>query len=164
MVTVDNKPVVKEIAKNPTRNRKHRIPDYIKTLINQVDGDYLVPLSGIKVYKEWMKLQKANGMSPITFHDLRHLNASVMAVLRIPDKYAQERGGWKTDDVMKKVYTQTFSEERVKVDDKMDTYFNGLVYNKNELENEKYITFLRLFNLKDNKKSKDLFKQLNSNN
>ena len=52
----------------------------------------------------------------------------------------------------------------VKVDDKMDTYFNGLVYNKNELENEKYITFLRLFNLKDNKKSKDLFKQLNSNN
>lgn len=163
MVTVDNKPVVKEIAKNPTRNRKHRIPEYIKTLIDQVGGDYLVPMSGIKVYKKWIKLQKANGMSPITFHDLRHLNASVMAVLRIPDKYAQERGGWKTDDVMKKVYTQTFSEERVKVDDKMDSYFNDLVYNNTDEDTEKYRTFLRLFNLKDNKKSKDLFKQLNNN-
>ena len=164
IVTVDNKPIVKEIAKNPTRNRKHRIPDYIKTLINQVDGDYLVPMSGIKVYKEWIKLQKANGMSPITFHDLRHLNASVMAALRIPDKYAQERGGWKTDDVMKKVYTQTFAEERVKVDDKMDSYFNDLVYNKADADKEKYQTFLQLFNLEDSKKSKALFDQLNNQN
>ena len=93
MVTVNNQPLVKEIAKNPTRNRKHRIPDYIKTLIQKVEGDYLVPMSASKIYKEWIKLQKANNMSPITFHDLRHLNASVMALLHIPDKYAQERGG-----------------------------------------------------------------------
>lgn len=164
MVTVDNKPVVKEIAKNPTRNRKHRIPDYIKTLIDKAEGDYLVPMSGIKIYKEWIKIQKANGLSPITFHDLRHLNASIMAALRIPDKYAQERGGWKTDDVMKKVYTQTFAEERVKVDDKMDSYFNNLVYNKIDTGKEKYIAFLQLFNLEDNKKSRSLFDQLNSKN
>lgn len=164
MVTVDNKPVIKEIAKNPTRNRKHRIPDYIKVLIQQVDGDYLVPMSGIKVYKEWIKLQKANDMSPITFHDLRHLNASVMALLHIPDKYAQERGGWKTDDVMKKVYTQTFAEERVKVDDKMDSYFNNLVYNETDQDNEKYRTFLQLFNLVDSDSTRAMFNQLNSQN
>ena len=62
----------------------------------------------------------------MTFHDLRHLNASVMAALRIPDKYAQERGGWKSDKIMKTVYTQTFSEIRTAVDDKIDGYFDNI--------------------------------------
>lgn len=48
----------------------------------------------------------------MTFHDLRHLNASVMAALRIPDKYAQERGGWKSDKIMKK-YTPRPSPKSV---------------------------------------------------
>ena len=51
-----------------------------------------------------------------------------MALLRIPDKYAQERGGWKSDYIMKKVYTQTFPEERVKVDNTIDHYFEGLMH------------------------------------
>jgi len=157
IVMVDNKPVIKEIAKNPTRNRKHRIPDYIKSLIDKVDGDYLVPLSGTKIYKEWIKIQKKNNMNPITFHDLRHLNASVMALLKIPDKYAQERGGWKTDDVMKKVYTQTFAEERVKVDDKMDSYFNSFVQPTENTNDAKYKSFLELFNLQDSEHSRTLF-------
>ena len=63
----------------------------------------------------------------MTFHDLRHVNASVMALLNIPDKYAQERGGWKTDTVMKKVYTHTFSTERIMVDDTVDDYFGRIV-------------------------------------
>lgn len=50
-----------------------------------------------------------------------------MALLRIPDKYAQERGGWKSDKVMKNIYMQTFSEEREKVDDIIDGYFDRLM-------------------------------------
>ena len=127
IVDVNNKAVTKKMAKNPTRNRKHRIPFYIKKLIDQVDGDVLVPLSAHTIYHKWIRLQIKNGMEPITFHDLRHLNASVMALLRIPDKYAQERGGWKSDQVMNNVYMQTFSEERVKVDNIMDGYFDSLL-------------------------------------
>lgn len=68
----------------------------------------------------------------MTFHDLRHLNASIMALLRIPDKYAQERGGWSSDRVMKRVYTHTFSEEREKVDETIDHYFEDLLGVKKE--------------------------------
>ena len=160
IVTVGSKPVVKQMAKNPTRNRKHRIPEYIKNLIAKVEGDYLVPMSGAQLYKGWVTLQKKNEMEPITFHDLRHLNASIMAVLHIPDKYAQERGGWKTDIVMKKVYTQTFPEERVKVDDTVDSYFNNLVYVDSDIDNKKYSAFLTLFELRDNEKSKAYFREL----
>lgn len=49
-----------------------------------------------------------------------------MAMLRIPDKYAQEQGGWKTDQVMKKIYTQTFPDERVQVGKTIDKYLKVL--------------------------------------
>ena len=38
----------------------------------------------------------------------------------------RERGGWKSDKIMKKVYTQTFSEIRTAVDDKIDGYFDNI--------------------------------------
>ena len=58
-----------------------------------------------------------------TFHDLRHLNASVMLALGVPDKYAMERGGWSSNNVLKSVYQHTFSTERKQVDDRIDRYF-----------------------------------------
>lgn len=68
---------------------------------------------------------KRNNLPHMTFHDLRHVNASVMALLQIPDKYAMERGGWKTDSTMKGVYTHTFSKARKDVDETIDSYFES---------------------------------------
>ncbi len=58
-----------------------------------------------------------------------------MALLRVPDKYAMERGGWKTDQVMKKVYTHTFSDERERVDELVDSYFEGKM--QHEMQHKK---------------------------
>ena len=80
-------------------------------------------MSASTIYHKRKQLLRKNNLPDITFHDLRHVNASVMALLRIPDKYAQERGGWKTDHIMKSVYQQTFSEERKNVDKIINTYF-----------------------------------------
>ena len=128
-VTVNNKLVTKKQAKTESRKRKHKIPEYIQNLIDQTDPntDKLVTLSSQAIHHRFTRLLKANGLPHMTFHDLRHVNASVMALLRIPDKYAQERGGWKTDAVMKKVYTHTFSEERHNVDQTIDNYFNSFL-------------------------------------
>lgn len=134
VVDVGNGTVRKTEGKNPTRNRRRRIPPYIMNLIEKVEGDVLVPISGRALYHRWIRLQDEHGMEHITFHDLRHLNASVMALLRIPDKYAQERGGWKSDNVMKKIYMQTFPEEREKVDDMIDHYFEDIM--QHEIQHE----------------------------
>lgn len=120
-------PVRKAIGKNDYRNRRHRIPPYIKQLIENIDGDILVPFKSWELSHKWTQLLKKNGLPHMTFHDLRHVNASVMALLRIPDKYAQERGGWKSDKIMKKVYQQTFSDERERVDDVIDRYFEDKI-------------------------------------
>lgn len=123
MVVVDNQDLVKPDAKVPTRKRTHHIPEHIRKLIEAVPGDVLVPMTPNAIYKKWVRLQKNAGLDPVSFHDLRAVSASVMALLRIPDKYAQERGGWKTDTVMKRTYMQTFSPERIKVDNVIDAYF-----------------------------------------
>ena len=50
-----------------------------------------------------------------------------MAELNIPTNYAQERGGWKTDNTMKNVYTHTFVAGRQKADNEVNEYFNQLI-------------------------------------
>lgn len=126
LVHVGGKDVRKDMAKEITRNRRHRMPEHIKNLVDQVDGDIIVPISEKALSYRFKKCMQSNGLD-ITFHDLRHINASLMAMLRIPDKYAQERGGWKTDHIMKSVYTETFTEERQRVDGIVDDYFQKLL-------------------------------------
>lgn len=135
VVDVDGKPVVKYNMKEEARTRKHRLPEYIVQLVDACDGDYIVPLSGQAIYKRWSRLLEKHGLPHMTFHDLRHVNASVMLMLNIPDKYAMERGGWKTDKTMKKVYQNTFSTERIAVDNKVNNYFESIM--QHEMQHEK---------------------------
>jgi integrase len=90
-----------------------------------------VKLNRKQVYGRFKKLMKGAGYG-ITFHDLRHINASVMAALGIPDIYAMERGGWSNTTTLRTVYQQTFTDERQKVDAQIDGYFMELyrAYNK----------------------------------
>ena len=62
----------------------------------------------------------------MTFHDLRHINASIMLALGVPDKYAMERGGWSTPSTFKNVYQHTFTAEREETDKKIDNYMDDL--------------------------------------
>lgn len=153
------KQVVKNKGKQPTRNRTLRIPDYIKKLIDQVETDQLVPITVPTLSKRWARLVARSGIPKMTFHDLRHVNASVMALLMIPDKYAQDRGGWKSDHIMKSVYQQTFSSERELVDQQIDDYMSKkLLGNPSEDRNgKKYKCWLELFDLKDSPENKKIF-------
>ena len=136
VVNVANKSVIKETAKAEKRIRKHEIPDYIMNLIEGQEtykyyvesgkDSFLIPLSSMQIYKRYKRVISKGGID-ITFHQLRHLNASVMLMLGVPDKYAMERGGWKTPHTMKSVYQHTFSNERKIVDKKIDDYFNKLL-------------------------------------
>ena len=127
MVDVDGHPTVKDAAKAEMRKRRHRLPPYIQELLAKTphQSEFIVTFNHEKIYKRFKKLCRQNDLD-LTFHDLRHLNASIMLQLNIPEKYAMERGGWKTPNVMKDVYQHTFSSERIEVDDKMDSYFENM--------------------------------------
>ncbi|MSS90147.1 tyrosine-type recombinase/integrase [Eisenbergiella tayi] len=161
VVHVGGKDISKKQAKEYTRTRRHRIPSYIKLLIDNVQTDQLVTMSGKAVSNKFSRLLKKNNLPHISFHDLRHVNASVMAMLKIPDKYAQERGGWKTDAVMKKTYMQTFSEERQRVDNIIDDYFERQIsMNENVSESlPGYTEWLKAMGLKDTPSIRDKYQK-----
>lgn len=127
VVDVDNKPVIKESMKEYNRTRRHLVPPYIMELIDQCPNDFIITLNSYSIYYRWKRILAKNNLPPMPFHDLRHVSASVMHLLGIPDKYAMERGGWKTDATMKSVYQNIFTEERIEVDKKIDSYFESII-------------------------------------
>ena len=126
---------LREGCKTEKSARTLQLPDYILELIKAIphenDTDQILQITPRALYGRFKRRVKKYGID-MTFHDLRHLNASVMLMLGIPDKYAMERGGWATDNILKSVYQQTFSAERLKVDAKIDDYFNSIVKKKSD--------------------------------
>lgn len=155
----ENNEVVKNKGKQPSRDRTLRIPPYIKGLIDKVETDRLVTITGTALSKRFSKLIKNAGIPHMTFHDLRHVNASVMSLLNIPDQYAQDRGGWKTDSIMKSVYMQTFSSEREEVDRRIDNYMHDVIFDDSAKMryDKKYQCWLELFDKKDTKSNRKYF-------
>ena len=98
---------------------------YQAYLKSGTDGP-LIDLTIAQIQGRWKRLSKKHDLN-LTFHGLRHMNASIMALLNVPEKYAMERGGWKTPHVMKSVYQHTFSDARKQVDDTIDSYFENLL-------------------------------------
>lgn len=127
VIHVNRQDIRKSGAKEQKRVRAYNIPPYIETLIDQIDGDVIIPMSGSAIRHRLKRLLAANNLPHISFHRLRHINASVMAMLHIPEKTANERGGWSSDYTRKQVYTHTFSEERSNADKKIDAYFEGII-------------------------------------
>ena len=129
VVTVGGEHIEKHQTKTIESTRQIRLPERIQWLISTLPEDqlYLTPLSGQAIYKRFSRLLERNGIEHMSFHDLRHMNASVMLALGIPDKYAMERGGWSSTSVMKSVYQHTFTAERQAVDDKIDHYFSSIL-------------------------------------
>lgn len=135
VVDVDGVPTEKKKAKVASRNRVLACPEYIMELIKRTTGykDYLsgkcfdAYLCQLPEYTIRRKLLKI--LPGMTFHQLRHLNASVMLELGIPEKYAMERGGWSTPHTMKTVYQHTFSSERSRVDTAIDDFFCTKLHN-----------------------------------
>lgn len=127
VVDVNGKAVRKPGGKEEKRPRVFDLPPYIKQLINRVDGDIIEPRSAHAINQRFQRVLRSNGLQPMRFHDLRHLNASLMADLSIPTPIAQERGGWKTDSTMKRVYTHTFDESRRAADKMIDSVFENAI-------------------------------------
>lgn len=117
--------VRKEGGKEEERTRCLDIPPYIAQLIDQVPGDVLCPLTVRQIERRFQNLLAANGLPHMTFHQLRHLNASIMAMLGVQKEIARQRGGWKTNYTMDRVYTHVFDAPRQQDDALIDSYISG---------------------------------------
>ena len=128
MLTVNREHIIQEKNKTYNSTRRITLSPYLEELIGTgAPDDFIVPMTGEVIYKHFVQAIEAAGLPHMTFHDLRHLNASVMLMLGVPEKYAMERGGWSTPTTLQNVYQHTFSREREKVDEKVNDYFSRIL-------------------------------------
>ncbi len=132
VVQVDGVAVHKKTTKAYDRTRRLAIPPYIMGLIEKTDAyqngsGYIETRSVTAIGCRFRRVLANAGVEHMTFHQLRHMNASIMAALGIPNLYAQERGGWSTDHTLKTVYQHTFSREREAVDKRIDNFFDDMI-------------------------------------
>lgn len=106
---VDEKWVVKEYGKTEKSNRKVYVPDDLAEEIRS-RGEIWNREPG-KLLEKLHRVQEKLGIPPFRFHDFRHYFASWAHLHGVPDLYIQEQGGWKTDNIMKRVYSHAFEEE-----------------------------------------------------
>lgn len=138
LVRVRGQDIRREGGKEEQRSRVLALPAHIRQLIDQVDGDIIVPMTPAHIEGRFNLILRDAGLPHMTFHQLRHLSASTMAMLGIQKEVAQERGGWKTPHTMNAVYTHTFPEPRREADKKIDAYFNSLIGNEKTTKRKKY--------------------------
>lgn len=127
----DNKWVSKA-TKTTHSTRTISAPDYIMDLLKNARGDSSPKDKVVKIKSSNFRARlnvilKRSGLPPVRFHDLRHTNASVMALLNVPDIYAQRRGGWSNPKIMQQIYQHTMESKKNSVDAAIDSYFYSLM-------------------------------------
>lgn len=60
-----------------------------------------------------------------------------MLALGVPNKYAQERMGHATDNMLKNVYQHTMTERQQAVADQIENYFDSKITNRLQTKNQK---------------------------
>lgn len=117
-------------TKTYSGNRYIIVPDYILSLMKQAPhkSDKIVQTNRRALYYWFQDVCKKAGVQHYRFHDLRHINASVMLALGIPDKYAQERMGHATNSMLKTVYQHTMKQEQIDVAQKINAYFESKLH------------------------------------
>lgn len=121
---------VEKGTKTFSGTRTLHLPPYLAALIQAQDHskEHIVNLSGHAMYNGFERICEKAGVPHFRFHDLRHMNASVMLAVGIPNKYAQERMGHATDNMLKTVYQHTIQEEQKKYSEEIDQRFEALLH------------------------------------
>lgn len=136
-VVVGGKDVIKELAKTDATRRAIKLPKALEDMIMGVESEYLVTISAQALYARFVKIMRMNGFDKVRFHDLRHIAASDMNKLGIPDRVAADRGGWATTSTMRAVYQHAFSEDRKLADEIINRYYSEMLDANEILSSEK---------------------------
>lgn len=127
----ENQWVEKPENKSYTSTRRLDVPTYLRGVLDSAkansSGDYISNYRAPVVLKKFKRLCRENGLPEFKMHALRHANASLMLLQGVSDKYAMERLGQSTPNMIKNVYQHTFRDEQSKVSARMDDFFTDLI-------------------------------------
>lgn len=100
------------------------MPEFVMNKLKGIDGKIVsyTPHSLGWMFREAVR---RSGLKHFRFHDLRHYSASIMNYQGISDKTIQQRGGWATTHVMKRVYQNQIEDETRKETEQINGFFTS---------------------------------------
>lgn len=119
-------PVLK-LTKTYSSDRVLPAPPYIMQLIaaQPHTDEFVIHYNRNQLYKCLERSCKSLGLQHYRFHDLRHYQASVMLSMGVPDKYAMERMGHASTNMLKNVYQHTMAEKSKEIASAINAFFEG---------------------------------------
>lgn len=112
LVQDTNQKWVVKSTKTTDSTRTVIIPDDIADLIRE--KGYIYNKMPYTINQDLHRAQKELGIPQFSLHKLRHFFASYAHDLGISDKAIQEMGGWKSDTILRTVYTHAMDMEKKK--------------------------------------------------
>ena len=119
----EHKWVYKDTPKTDTSYRTIIYPEEVTKAIGHGFGYVISDVTPHALSERFTKVLKAEGLPHFRVHDLRHYAASILHAIGIPDQYIMSRGGWKTDNVMKRVYRDTLSDVDKEMNERISDFF-----------------------------------------
>lgn len=111
-------------------NRVVAMPDAVIRKLKRVKSGNIVTRTPNRLTADFRAAFDRLGMHDFTLHTLRHYQASILHALNVPEKYVMQRGGWKSEQTMKKVYRHAMEEKMAEVDKIATQHFDKLLTGK----------------------------------
>lgn len=130
----NNKLVYKNSTKSKASKRKLEVEGILKERLDRAErkSEYISMLLPESVIQTFHSLCDKNGLPRFTMHALRHAYASEMLAMGVPDKYAMQRMGHSTPNMLKKVYQHLYEDKQKEISKAMSDKYTNLANDKDK--------------------------------
>ncbi len=103
-------------------NRVIKLPKFIIDMLPK--SDYVVRIKPDTITEYFINARRELGLPEYTFHSLRHYSASIMHSQNIPTQYIMQRGGWKSEKTLNRIYRNALDDYTKKFNDVTNDFFD----------------------------------------
>lgn len=133
----DNKYQYKNSTKSNASTRVIEVGALLKKRLDRAEhkSEFISTMLPSSVLRKFQHICERNGLPKFTMHAQRHCNASMMLMQGVPDKYAMERLGQSSNNMIKDIYQHTYDKKMKDVSQTVSDTFSKIYDTKYDTKN-----------------------------